>query len=226
MRKAMMVCLCGLLLAGMASLASAEKEYNLYDYNPMELKMRWVYALRSSQGAGEQTVDVEVIGDQEHEGIPTKRIRRPSGWAGLYEASKEGLRCLKDVYKKNERYVVYGPGAILYPKTMKMGQVYESASLRKDYSGADDALGVSSLERLRFSLLAEEDIATPAGEFKGCLKTLSITTRYVDAGEDHKTVVISWNAPGVGVVKKITLGMLGEEILYIQDMELKEFVKP
>ncbi len=226
MRKFMALCLCGLLLSGMASLASAEREYNLYEYTPLELQMRWVYGLRSSQTKGEVVVDVEVIGEEEYEGIAVKRVRWPSGWVDLYEQSEEGLKNHKAVYKKDDKYSLYNPPALQHPKTMKMGEVFERTTLRNVYNGRDDSLIHSLLESLQFSLLAEEDVTVPAGEFKGCLKTL-VDFRFFDKGDEvRRKIVLSWNAPGVGLVKKISIDLVGGSIMYMEEWQLKELVKP
>jgi len=226
MRKLVALCLCGLLLSGVASLAAAEKEYNLYDYNPMELQMRWVYALRTSQAQGAVTGDAEVIGDEEVDGVRMKRFRWPSGWVDFYEQTEEGLKRHKDICCQNIRRGVYEPPAIQYPKTMKMGEVYERTALRYNYNGQEDKPAQTLTETLRLSLLGEEDITVPAGTFKGCLKMMSDSRLFDKGNEVQRKIGLGWIAPGDGLVKKFSVDLVGGAVTHMEEAELKEFLKP
>ena len=159
-----------------------------------------------------------------------KRVRWPSGWANLYEQSEEGLKRHKDIYGKNERYAAYEPPAIQYPKIMKVGEVYERASVYEHYGDKEDKgdkPATSGLEALQFHLLGVEDITVPAGTFKGCLKTLAdyrlLDQRYT---ETRRKIVLEWSAPGVGVVKAVTVKIMDGSVLWVETGELKEFFKP
>jgi len=225
MKRFVVACMCVLLFAGAASVAHAAKKYDLYEYNPLEVRMRWVYGLCSKQATGEIEVDAEVIGEEEYEGVLVKRLRLSDGWVDLVEQSEEGLKVYKSVYGKNEKHGTSIPPAIQSPRYAEVGVVHRYKSQQDNFGPKGDSPINSVTVARSYTLLAEEDVTVPAGTYKGCLKAISEVRYFTDNFiQVHRQILLGWYAKGVGLVKAIKVDFGMHDLGRMEEVELKEFI--
>jgi hypothetical protein len=225
MKTLVAYCLCYAFcfLAG-PSAVSAQETYDLYLYRPLHVGMRWTYQGTSLKEAVQSTREIttEVLRKETFASCEVKVIKHPSGWFDFYEESEEGIKRRKDENPKLKQYGTYDPPAIQYPRYMKMGELYQRVSTRKEFNAENNALLETKKEYLEFILLGKEDIKVPAGKFKDCLKTLADYRTFNSKNEEvSRKIILSWSALDVGIVKVIAMKLWPHEIVTLDSAELK-----
>ncbi|MBI4651997.1 hypothetical protein HY745_12105 [Candidatus Desantisbacteria bacterium] len=177
--------------------------YDMYEYRPLTVGTSWNYTAKGLMSFDEVFAE-KVVREEDYSGVKVVLVRHGSGWIDYLEKTDEGIKRYKHVGPDSESYGVYYPPAIQYPRYIKINDIYSRENILKDFSIKDDSLIGEVKEVFTFQLLGIEDVTTPAGNYKDCLKTLSKWKIYNQNGEQVRDkVLLTWSAKGIGNVKAI-----------------------
>lgn len=225
MKRLVAYCLCYVFcFLARPSAVCAEETYDLYLYRPLQVGMRWTYQVTLLKEAVKSIKEetVELIRKETFASLEVKVLKYPSGWTDFYEESEEGIKRHKDENPKLKTYATYDPPAIQYPRYMKMGELYQRVSTRKEFNAENDVLLETKKEYLEFILLGKEDIKVRAGTFKDCLKTVADYRIFNSKNEEvSRKIILSWSALNVGIVKAVAMKLSPHEIVALDSGELK-----
>lgn len=174
------------------------------NYYPAEIGNTWV--LESQDGAERATYTLETPDeDLRNEKFRTLRIVTEAlGTTSmetntfLIEIDTEGITLHKLVAELGPIFGIvrmeFSPPAIFFPPTLQLGEMWETFGEADVYLVGNVA--VSSVNKVA----AIEDVVTPAGTFKNCLK-IRIDTKTTAALGSSRSTSYQWLAPDIGPVK-------------------------
>jgi hypothetical protein len=182
--------------------------YDLKDYFPLDDGCTWNY---------QERINGEVINTERGSPLDTVKIKGAEKildtetklllsfmYEGQYVAiDAEGVKLFKTSNRDNSDYSLFDPPKMLYPN-IELGANKEYPFKSAIFNLMDviyensRKAGVSTI-----TLDGLEDAGVPAGKFTNCLKYTSVD-KIVEGngGENSNITVVSWLAPGVGLVKR------------------------
>lgn len=192
-----------ILAAFSATAAAAEKRpetknsIDVYEYWPWRKGLAWTGS-EIKNGLLKRTHTMISLGPSEEAEI---RVLWEDNWTDYYKETEKGLERPRDFNSRENTYGIYTPPAIQYPHYTRIGEIYRRTSLRSNYSSGNDKLMSSYNEDMTYVALGFEDVTVPAGTFKDCLMQLRDYKAIRTDGSEHRKIVVSWNAKGIGLVR-------------------------
>jgi len=170
---------------------------NVYEYWPWKPGTVWE-AREMGGGLIRKSHSAKSLGPAD--GAPI-RVQWDGKFLDYYRETKAGLERYKDFDPRNGTYGEYSPPAVQYPRCARLGESYKRVSRRTDLSVRDNAPLDSYDEEMTYMALQFEDVTIGAGTFKKCLMQVRDYKDVRRGGAEHRKIAISWNAPGVGIVR-------------------------
>jgi hypothetical protein len=185
--------------------------YNMADYIPLNQGDEWIYSMSMTVEGGELEGEygpmlsktavngTEVVSEVETVKLE-KRTPANSKKADYvcYVFDSEGL---KDYKEYNVNYTgniaVFEEGILIMPAQLDLGEVHQQSSPFKSYDANGNLISTDT-GNITNSIVAVEDVSTPAGTFQDCLKIES--TQTVDSLTFRREANY-WRARDVGAVK-------------------------
>ena len=186
------------LLCAFANMADAQ------NYYPADIGNTWV--LESTDGAERTTytigaTDESVNGEQVRsleittEVLGTSTVRTSTF---LVEVDEEGMKLHRIVAELGDVFgvarVEFSPPAVFFPPMLQLGEIWETQA--ETEANIVGAVTISSVNEV----ISVEDIVTPAGIFKNCLK-IRVRSKTIAALGVSRSTSYQWLAPDHGPVK-------------------------
>ncbi len=215
--------------AGINNLPPSNTEYDILDYFNPTIGDVYSFLLNGGEATGTLSYPVTEMVN----GIETIREVRSGNSPGTYtfeniKLEDEGWVRYKDNEVENGNIVEYAyltPSPLMFPRFFRVGETFTSHHLRTEYEPpsaiiipadgtSPSALTPNSDYFDEVSILSEtvkfekvEDIKIlDSVEIKDCVKILtSVGAVAQTAGDSQSRNVITWIAPGVGIVKQIRI---------------------
>ncbi len=178
--------------------------FNVEEYYPLDENNKWVYVYRADDN-GEQVTSQEVSkikGTQSLEGTEAKVMLSTKFDNQAVAVDAEGVKLYKSWGWSGGDYELYNPAKMLYPN-MEKGET-KTYTIESAAHNIDDAIVNTTIKNgtLTVTLEAVEDVEVPAGNFKDCLKFVSVYEyKYPHRPASGRETANVWLAPGVGRVK-------------------------
>ncbi len=186
------------LLCAFANMADAQ------NYYPTDIGNTWV--LESTDGAERITYKIEAA-DEPFNGAQVRILEIATEVLGtstlktstfLVEIGEEGMKLHRIVAELGDVFgvarVEFSPSAVFFPPTLQLGEIWETQGETK--VSIVGAVTLSSVNEV----IAIQDVTTPAGTFKDCLKIRMHTKTAAALGTSY-SISYQWLAPNLGPVK-------------------------
>lgn len=177
---------------------------NAQNYYPADIGNTWV--LESTDGAERNTYTIKAT-DELFNGaqvrvleITTEILGTSAVTTSIFhvEVAEEGMKLHKIVAELGDvfgvAHVEFLPPAIFFPPVLQLGEIWETQG--ETEVNIVGTVTVSSVNEV----VALEDVVTPAGTFKNCLK-IRVRTRSTAALGTSRSTSYQWLAPDHGPVK-------------------------
>ncbi len=178
--------------------------YDLQEYLPLAEGNTWVYKMKNGEN-GVETTDQEinkVKGTEKIGEVETVKVISNKTISKCIAIDDEGAKMYKYWGWSGGEYEVCSPPKMLFPN-ISLGES-RTYPIQSAQSNIDDVVAEGTMEEgtLTITLDSVEDIDTPIGKFKDCLKFSSVYEfKKVHRPESGKETMTIWLAPGVGKVK-------------------------
>ena len=177
---------------------------NAQNYYPADIGNTWV--LESTDGAERTTYTIEAT-DEPFNGAQVRVLNITTEVLGtstvntstfFVQVDEEGMKLHRIVAElggvSGVARVEFSSPAIFFPPILQLGEIWETQG--ETEVTLVGAVAVSSVNRV----VAVEDVVTPAGTFKNCLK-IRVDTKTVAALGASRSTSYQWLAPNLGPVK-------------------------
>ena len=177
---------------------------NAQNYYPADIGNTWV--LESEDGAERSTYTIETT-DERFNGEQLRILEITSEVLGttavktstfLVQIEEEGMKLHRIVAELGDVFGVarvdFSPPTVFFPPTLQLGEIWETHG--ETEANIVGPLTLSSVNRV----VAVEDVVTPVGTFKNCLK-IRVDTRTTAALGVSRSTSYQWLAPNLGPVK-------------------------
>ena len=177
---------------------------NAQNYYPADIGNTWV--LESTDGAERTTYTIEAT-DEPFNGAQVRVLNITTEVLGtstvntstfFVQVDEEGMKLHRIVAELGDVFgvarVEFSSPAIFFPPILQLGEIWETQG--ETEVNIVGPLTVSSVNKV----VAVEDVVTPAGTFKNCLK-IRVDTKTVAALGASRSTSYQWLAPNLGPVK-------------------------
>ena len=186
------------LLCAFASITNAQ------NYYPADIGNTWV--LESTDGAERTTYTIEAT-DEPVNGAQVRVLNITTEVLGtstvntstfFVQVDEEGMKLHRIVAELGDVFgvarVEFSSPAIFFPPILQLGEIWETQG--ETEVNIVGPLTISSVNKV----VAVEDVVTPVGTFKNCLK-IRVDTKTVAALGASRSTSYQWLAPNLGPVK-------------------------
>ncbi len=182
--------------------------YDLKEYYPLSQGDIWVYLLKVNNN-GRESIGQEINkikGSERFGSVETKKMVSLKADNQCLTIDPEGVKSYKYYGWSNGDYEVYRPEKLIFPNIEPGKSIrYPIESIIYDIRDIEDE-SLREKGVLTVKLEAVEDVQVPAGNFKDCLKFVSVYEyKQVNHPRSGKETTTTWLARGVGRVKSLNI---------------------